>query len=111
MNANGTSAAFWSLSFAYSDWNAAGLAYEQSRDLIFGDELDASAYRILLYGTAYVVIVGSGLPDKDEVERLNAICRDGESVDVPDEVVLTLAVRHEQFRTPNGTKFERRGSF
>lgn len=110
MNARGSSSAFWSLSFSFADWTLAGRAYEQSRDLIFGDDLDASAYRILLNGKGYVVIVGSGLPHEHNVERLNGICQSGESTDVPDEVVLTLAIRHEQFRTPNGTKFERRGS-
>lgn len=108
MNANSSSAVFWSLSFSYADWDRAGRAYEQSRDLIFGRDLDASAYRILLNAKAYVVIVGSGLPNEDVVEQLNTICQSGESTDVPDEVTLTLAIRHEQFRTPNGTKFERR---
>ena len=110
MDARSNSAAFWSLAFAYADWNEAGTAYEQCRDLIFGEDIDASAYRILLYGKAFVIVVGTGIAIPCVVLRLNAICEQGESTHVPDEVVLTLALRHEQFRTPNGTRFERRAN-
>lgn len=110
VNASSNSAAFWSLSFFFADWNLAGRAYELSRDLIFGDGIDASTYRLLLNGKSYVVIVGSGLPDEDHVNRFSTICQHGESTDVPDEVVLTLAIRHEQFRPSGGVRFERRGT-
>lgn len=102
--------AFWSLSFRYFDWAAAGQAYEQSRDLIFGLDIDASAYRILLDGQAHVVMVGIGLPPASLVERLQAVCREGENAPLPDEVVITLALRHQQFAVKPGTRFERRGS-
>ena len=109
MNANqpGT---FWSLSFQFDDWELAGKAYEASRDLIFGLDIDGSAYRILLNAKAHVVIVGSEFPPTSLIEKLQTLCQSGEDSPIPDEVVLTLALRHEQFRTPNGTKFERRGS-
>lgn len=101
---------FWSLSFHFDDWEAAGKAYEKSRDIIFGLDLDASAYRILLRSLAHVVIVGIGLPPASLVEKLQAACQLGEDSPIPDEVVITLALRHEQVATQPGTKFERRGS-
>jgi len=102
--------AFWSLSFQFLDWTAASQAYEQSRDLIFGLDIDASAYRILLNGQAHVVIVGIGRPPASLVEDLQAVCREGEDSPLPDEVVVTLALRHQQFAVKPGTRFERRGS-
>jgi hypothetical protein len=100
--------AFWSLSFRFLDWNAAGTGYERCRDLIFGRDIDASAYRILLNGEGYVVIVGAGVPEKSLIQELHELCQSGESSDIPDEVMLTLAMRHEQFRSVPGTKCERR---
>lgn len=99
---------FWSLSFHFDNWELAGKAYEKCRDLIFGLDIDASAYRILLNAQTRVVIVGIGLPASALVERLQAICHQGEDSPLPDEVVITLALRHEQFATKPGTKFERR---
>lgn len=101
-------AAFWSMSFYYTDWKTAGAAYERCRDSIFARDIDASAYRILLNQKAYVVVVGFGLPADDLVTQINTICIQGESTDIPDEVVLTLAIRHGQFASQPGTKFERR---
>lgn len=100
---------FWSLSFHFEDWDKAGVAYEKSRDLIFGLDIDASAYRILLNAQGYVVIVGIGLPPASLGEQLQEACAQGEDASLPDEVVITLALRHEQFAVTPGTKFERRG--
>ena len=101
---------FWSLSFHFDDWERAGRAYEQCRDLIFGLDVDASAYRILLNAQGYVVIVGIGLPPASLVEQLQDTCHQGEDVSIPDEVVITLALRHEQFAAKPGVRFERRGA-
>lgn len=100
---------FWSLSFHFEDWDKAGTAYERSRDLIFALDIDASAYRILLNAQGYVVIVGIGLPPASLVEQLQEACHQGEDASIPDEVVITLALRHEQFAANPGTKIERRG--
>jgi hypothetical protein len=101
---------FWALSFHFDDWELAGKAYEMSRDVIFSLDIDASAYRILLNARAHVVIVGLGLPTELLIERLQSACHRGEDSPLPDEVVLTLAIRHEQFATTPGTKVERRAS-
>lgn len=100
---------FWSLSFHFDDWDQAGGAYEKSRDLIFGLDLDASAYRILLNGRAHVVIVGLGLPDDSLLRQLQETCRLGEDGPLPEAIVITLALRHEQFAVAPGTRVERRG--
>ena len=99
---------FWSLSFHFDDWELAGRAYEKSRDLVFGLDIDASAYRILLNEKAHVVIVGIDLPPDSLVEQLQAVCHRGEDAPLPDPVVITLALRHEQFAVAPGTKVERR---
>lgn len=100
---------FWSLTFRFDDWDQAGRAYEKSRDLVFALDIDASAYRILLNDAAYVVTVGIGLPPSTLVDGLRSASRNGEDASLPDEVIITLALRHEQFAATPGTKFERRG--
>ena len=100
---------FWSLSFRFVDWDEAGTAYERCRDLVFELDLDASAYRILLNAQGYVVVVGIGLPPASLPEKLHQACCLGEDTCLPDEVIITLALRHEQFAATPGTKFERRG--
>lgn len=99
---------FWSLSFHFDDWELAGRAYEKSRDIVFGLDIDASAYRILLNSRAHVVIVGIGLPPSSLIETLQHACHQGEDSPLPEPVVITLALRHEQFATQPGTKIERR---
>lgn len=101
---------FWSLSFHFDDWERAGQAYEKCRDLIFGLDIDASAYRILLNARAHVVIVGIGLPGASLIKQLHDACHQGEDSPLPDQVVITLALRHEQFAAQPGTRFERRGT-
>jgi len=101
---------FWSLSFRFDDWEPAGTAYESCRDIIFGLDIDASAYRILLNERAHVVIVGIGLPSSSLIKKLLEACHQGEDSPVPDEVVIALALRHEQFAAKPGTRFERRSS-
>jgi len=91
-----------------ADVKASSLALVAGGDLIFGLDIDASAYRILLNERAHVVIVGIGLPAGELVERLQEICHRGEDSPLPSQVVITLALRHEQFATQPGTRFERR---
>lgn len=98
---------FWSLSFHFDDWEIAGRAYEKSRDIVFGLDIDASAYRILLGGKAHVVVVGIGLPSSSLVAQLQVACQQGEDAPLPEPVVITLALRHEQFAIQPGIKFER----
>lgn len=101
---------FWSLSFHFDDWETAGRAYEKGRDIVFGLDLDASAYRILLNEKAHVVIVGFGLPSDSLVQQLQAVCHQGDDAPLPDPVLITLALRHEQFAVSPGTRVERRSS-
>jgi len=111
VNAKDQPHAFWCFSFAYKNPDEAGTAYERCRDLIFREDIDAGIYRIFLGGNCYVALVGIGIPEEPDVDRLTEICWKGESAQLPNEVVLTLALRHEQFRRPEGVRFERRASF
>jgi hypothetical protein len=96
-----------SIAFRFADFEEAGWAYERTRDLIFGDDLNASAYRVVLNGVTHMVIVGEDVLYPRLQQALPEICQNGELADVPDEVVLVLAVRRAQFAGPD-VKFERR---
>ena len=96
-----------SIAFRFADFNEAGKAYEGARDLIFGADLNASAYRVQINGVTHVVIVGEDVPYPRLQCALPEICQKGELTDVPDRVVLTLSLRPSQFDGPY-LKFERR---
>jgi hypothetical protein len=98
-----------SIAFRFADFDEAGRAYERARDLIFGADLNASAYRVVLNGVAHVVVVGEDVPYPRLQQALPEICQKGELIDVPDEVVLALALRRAQFDGPD-VKFERRSA-
>jgi hypothetical protein len=103
----GSDAPIFSIAFRFADFDEAGRAYETARDLIFGADLNASAYRVVLNGVTHIVIVGEDVPYPRLQGALPEICEKGELADVPDEVVLTLALRRAQFDGPD-VKFERR---
>lgn len=96
-----------SIAFRFADFDAAGRAYERARDLIFGDDLNASAYRVVINGVTHVIVVGEDVPSPRLQRALPEICHAGELTDVPDEIVLVLAIRRAQFDGPD-VKFERR---
>jgi hypothetical protein len=96
-----------SVAYRFTDFDEAGKAYERARDLIFGADLNASAYRVQINGITHVVIVGEDVPYPRLQGALPEICQKGELTDVPDEVVLALAFRRAQFDGPD-VKFERR---
>ncbi len=105
----GSDAPIFSVTFRFADLDEAGRAYERARDLIFGADLNASAYRVVLNGVTHVVIVGEDVPYPRLQQALPEICEKGELADVPDEVVLMLAFRRAQFDGPD-VKFERRSA-
>ncbi len=97
----------WLLAFRYRDMETAGEAYEVCRDLVFGLDIDASAYRIQLNAVAHVVIVGEGPllpPVRDMFERA---CAHGEAADLPDDIANVLFERRTVGKIP-GAFWERR---
>lgn len=97
----------FSIAFRFDSAGDAGKAYEATRDLVFGDDLEASVYRVCLNGIWHMVVVGEAVPLPRLQTTLPSICERGESTTLPDEVVLTLALRRAQFDGPD-VKFERR---
>ncbi|MEX2246931.1 MAG: hypothetical protein WEC75_09605 [Dehalococcoidia bacterium] len=97
----------WSCTHRFVSWEDAGNAYEACRDIVFATEMDGSAYRILVNDQGHVVVVAFGLPEPSLVHRLTDACSKGESVIIPDEVIFTLALRHEEMRVP-GSNIEHR---
>lgn len=96
----------FSMAFRFADFDEAGAAYETARDLIFGMNLNASAYRIVLKGITHVVVIGDDVSFPTLEQALPEICNKGELVEVPIEVVLMLALRRVQVSGPD-VKFER----
>ena len=58
----GSEVALFSIAYRFADFDAAGRAYEQSRDLIFAAYLNASTYRVVLNGITHVVVIGEDVP-------------------------------------------------
>lgn len=98
-----------SIAFRFADFVDAGKAYEAARDLIFGEELNASVYRVVLNGVTHVVVIGEDVMYPRLQRALPAIREEGELTDVPDGVVLALALRRAQVSGPD-VKFERRSA-
>lgn len=96
-----------SIAFHFASRSDAATAYERARDLIFGNDFNASAYRVLLNGQWHVVVICEGRPPAGLEMALPEICARGEMTVIPDEMVLTLALRRASFSGPD-VKFERR---
>jgi hypothetical protein len=90
----------WVLVFAFETFDRAGLAYEACRDLIFGQELDASVYRIVLNGRTHVVVLGFVPLPEQTMEALQRQLSQGCGSSLPREVLLILAARHAEVRAP-----------
>lgn len=96
-----------SIAFRFASASEAGAAYERARDLIFGEDFNASAYRVFLNSQPYVIVICDGLPPDRLEMALPEICATGEMTLIPDEIVLQLALRRARFSGPD-VKFERR---
>lgn len=98
----------WLLAFRFDDMNTAGDAYEVARDLIFGIDIDASVYRILLGGVPHVTVLGDGPLLQPVREMFERSCSQGEPAELPQDVIDTLFSRRSQGKIP-GVFWERRG--
>lgn len=97
----------WLLAFRYSDMETAGEAWETCRDLVFGLDIDASAYRIQLNTVAHVIIIGDGpllRPVRDMFERS---CAHGKPAELPTDVKSALFERRNKTKIP-GAFWQRR---
>lgn len=98
----------WVLAFEFESWEIAGGVYEQARDVIFREDVDASVYRILLNGRPHVVALGlvaTKLAVQSELEALlGSFGRDSQ---LPEEVLLTLILRRAEV-SGSDVRFEHR---
>lgn len=97
----------WLLAFHYPDMATAGKAYEVCRDLVFGLDIDASAYRIQLNGIAHVVVIGEG-PLLPAVRKIfERACTRGTAAELPEDIASVLFERRTAGKIP-GAFWERR---
>lgn len=99
----------WVLSFEYPTLIEALGAYEESRDIIFSDDvdIDASVYRAYVEGTPQVIIIGFGLISPALRQRFGIACAFGTPASTPMEILAILIARHMGQRSL-GAKVERR---
>ncbi len=109
MDENPTEVEVWSASYRFASVAAARRAYEVVRDYIFGEDVDASVYRVMLNGASHVVAISEAEPSAEAYERIRQACRGGGSTVIPDEIVLVLAMRRAEMKT-KGERVERRYS-
>jgi hypothetical protein len=107
MNEETNDDTFASIAFRFASPSDAATAYERARDLIFGNDFNASAYRVLLNGRSHVVVICDGVPPARLEMALPEICVKGEMAAIPEEILVTLALRRASF-SGSDVKFERR---
>lgn len=97
----------WVIAYRYPDMEAAGEAYQRARDIVFGEDIDASAFRVQINRVPHVVVVGDGPLDPDLRGRFEDACRDGEAAVLPAFARELLLSRRAEGRVP-GLFWERR---
>jgi hypothetical protein len=99
----------WAIAFLLDNTEVARASYENIRDSILTDDVDASVFRFTLDDRSYVALVGEGAtpPDKrEQAESLMADC--GREATLPLEVLRQLLERRRAFKTTGLDYFERR---
>jgi len=97
----------WLLVYRYPDMQSAGEPFTRARDIVFGEDIDASAYRVQINGVPHVVVLGEGTLAADLRRRFEIACTGGVAVDLPADVRAQLLTRRREGRIP-GAFWERR---
>lgn len=97
----------WVLAYRYPDMDAAGNAFERARDIVFREDIDASAYRVRINRVPHVVVVGDGPLTPELRRRFEAAFSGGEPVDLGADARAVLVNRRAEGRIP-GAFWERR---
>lgn len=97
----------WLLAYRYPDMHAAGRAYATARDIVFSEDIDASAYRVQINRVPHVVVLGEGPLSPDLRRRFETACEAGEAAELPADVHAALVTRRLEGRIP-GAFWERR---
>lgn len=97
----------WLLVFRYADMRRAGDAYKVCRDLVFGIDIDASAYRIQLNTVPHVVVIGDGELSPALRQMVERACVYGTEAELPEDIANVLFERRTVGKIP-GAFWERR---
>jgi hypothetical protein len=89
--------------FLYPDMETAGEAFELCRDLVFGLDIDASAYRVKVHDVPHVIIVGDDELLPPVREMFERSCNRGTPTDLRDEVRTALFERRSEGKVPGGS--------
>ena len=99
----------WVLAFQYPNMERARKGWKRVRDMIFADDLDASVYRSLIDGGAYVVVVGNQCLKPELQQRFADSCAGAVLTLIPERVAGYLVERRHRSAVP-GTFWERRST-
>jgi hypothetical protein len=97
----------WLLAYCYPDMQTAGEAFERARDIVFSEDIDASAYRVQLNGVPHVVVLGEAPLLPELRRRFEVACAGGEPVELPTDARAVLVRRRLEGRI-RGAFWERR---
>lgn len=97
----------WLLAYRYPDMEIAGEAFQRARDIVFSEDIDASAYRMQINAIPHVVVLGEGRLSPELRRRFEIACEGGEVVELPADARAALVRRRIESRIP-GAFWERR---
>ncbi len=104
----GTAGIKWLLALHYEDIKTAGEGYQVCRDLVFGLDVDASAYRIQRNTVPHVIVIGDGELLSTVREMFERACAHGEVVELPKDIANILFERPSTVGKIPGAFWERR---
>jgi hypothetical protein len=98
----------WRLTMEFSTVTDALRAYEEARDLLLKDDLDASVFRFQFKGASFVAIVGETPLAGEDLEHVKEALDAGRPGAVPPAVADHLRERRRRFKATKLEFLERR---
>ncbi len=98
----------WIIAGAFPNMNEARQVYEQARDLLLLDDLDASVIRFQFKGTNFVAVIGETPLSGEGLAHVNEVLSAGEPSVVAPAVADHLRERRRHFKHTNLDFLERR---
>ena len=98
----------WMLASRFTTVGDALKAYEETRDLLFLDDLDASVVRFTFEGESFVAVVGEVPPPEEDIEHIKSSLVAGRPSELPPVVADHLRERRRRFKATKLEFLERR---
>lgn len=96
----------WSLGFVFASVDAAKKAWQDARDVALKQEenrgIGVYNFRFEESGRQHILIFGGGVISPELKTQFQDAVREGEEVDVPNEVLVQIVMTHEATREPSG---------